>query len=185
VKGFASARSLASSTNTSSVLAALSEPGTEIQFHDCGGSGHVWVGDLSDALGSGDAVSISSFSLNIDRNLQQDLVNSRTLLEALENNFRVGHLTLEVPRYTSDQWLTWHANHTTLQCEMLFDNGTNAYKKIRLPQLKVVSVPVHTSGPGLVPMKIQLSLHNNLDNANANTGFTMDPEIQILEEDGS
>jgi hypothetical protein len=181
VAGMATARSLSSVLNTSGVLAALAEPATSARFTDL----TLRIGDLADALAAGDNTPVSGFSLSINRNLQQDEVNSNTLLEALESNFRQGTLTLNVPRYTTDQWKTWHDNHTVLQAELAFDNGTDPYKKVRLAQLQVVSAPTPTSGPGLLPITVTLSLHNNLNNANTQTGFTFDAEIEIVEENGS
>lgn len=180
-EGFGMGRSLAPTLNSASVLAALTEPSQEMKFTDL----TLRIDDLTGALSSADDIAVSAFSLTINRNLQQDEVNSQTLLEALENNFRVGTLTLNVPRYTANTFLSWHSAHTTLQCELAFDNGTDPYKKIRLPQLKVVSVPVQAGGPGLLPMTITLSLHNNRDDANTQTNFTHDEEIRIFEEDGS
>jgi hypothetical protein len=179
--GFGMARSLASATNTANVLAALAETSNEMQFHDL----TLRIGDLADALAAGDNVQVSGFSLTINRSLKQDQVNSNTLLEALEDGFRTGSLSITLPRHTTDQFITWHTAHTVLQAELAFDNGTDPYKKIRLPQIQVVSAPIPTGGPGLLPATIMFSLHNNLDNANTQTGMTHDQEIRIVEEDGA
>lgn len=178
--GFAKSRSLTSSTNTAGTLAALSDPANIIQYHHL----VLRVGDLADALAGGDAISPASFELTLTRNLEPALVNSQTPLEALENNFREGMLTLEIPRYTADTFLNWHSSHTTLQADLIFTSGS-LVKTIRLPQLLVVSAPANIGGPGLVPVTVTLSLQSNRDAANAQSGFTFTDEIRILEADGS
>jgi hypothetical protein len=178
--GFAKSRSLASVTNTTATLAALADPANYIQMHQL----VLRLADCADALAGGDAISVASFELSLTRNLEPALVNSQLPLEALENGRREGTLTLEIPRYTADTFLTWHSSHTLLQCDMVFTSGA-LVKTIRMPQLTVVSVPANISGPGLVPLTVTLALANNLNNENALTGMTFDPEIRITEADGS
>jgi Phage tail tube protein len=178
--GFAKSRSISSSTNTTNTLAALADPTNFVQFYNL----VLRIGDTVDALAGGDAISVASFELSLTRNLEPALVNSQLPLEALENGRRESTLTLEIPRYTADTFLSWHASHTLLQCDMVFTSSA-LVKTIRMPQLTVVSVPANISGPGLVPLTVTLALANNLSNDNANTGFTFDPEIRILEADGS
>jgi hypothetical protein len=173
--GVAKSRSLTSVTNTSVTLAALSEPGTPMVFHEL----VLRVGDLADALASGDNVEhLGGFTLTINRNLESAPINSQQLEEALENNFRDATLVLNVTRYDTDQWINWQTNHTTLQATLTFTRSS-AYKIIQLPQLLVTSCPTNVGGPGMIPATINLSLHPNRDNSN--TFITADPEIYILE----
>lgn len=180
--GMARSRSLTSSTNTQSVLDALTPPAATayMQYYHL----VLRVADLADALASGDAVSLGSYTLNLNRNHEASLVNSQFILEPKENNKRLGSLVLDIPRYEADTFLSWHDNHTILQADLTFTSGALS-KIIRLPQLLVVSAPPNVSGPGFVPLTITLSLHGNADNANANTGFTFAEEIRIFEADGS
>jgi hypothetical protein len=178
--GFAKQRSLSSVLNTSASLAALSEPANFVQFHHL----VLRIADCVDALASGDAVAVAGFTLTLTRNLEPAMVNSQLPLEALENNFREATLELEVPRYTTDQFLTWQASHTLLQADMVFTSGS-LVKTIRMPQLTVVSAPPNVGGPGLIPVTVSLALASNRDAGNANTNMTFTDEIRILEADGS
>jgi hypothetical protein len=172
---FAQSRSLTSVTNTSAVLAALGEPGDPMQFHDL----TLRIGDQANDLASGDDVDVENFSLQINRNMIQKQVNSTTLLEARENAFQDGTLTIQLPLYDSDQFITWHANHTPLQASLIFSAGGNT-KYINLPQLLVVQANPVFSGPELVGYSVPLSLHHNLGGSNGNTDMP-EEAIRIFE----
>jgi hypothetical protein len=174
--GMGTARSLTSVTNTAVTLAALDEPGDEIQYHEL----TLRIGDLANALASGDDVDVENFSLRINRQLIQKQVNSLTLLEARENGFQEGNLTIQLPLYDSNQFLTWHDTHTTLQATLTFTDGTST-KEVRLPQLLVVHALPQLSGPELVGYSVELSVHANADGANSQTGFDFPEAVRVFE----
>jgi hypothetical protein len=173
---FAQSRSLTSVTNTTAVLAALAEAGDPMQFHDL----TLRIGDQANDLASGDDVEMENFSLAIGRNMIQKQVNSTTLLEARENGFQDGTLTVQLPLYDSDQFLTWHASHTPLQASLIATFGTFT-KYVNLPNILVTSANPVLSGPELVGYTVSFSVHNNAAGDNASTDMDFAEAIRIFE----
>ncbi|WP_447983783.1 phage tail tube protein [Nitrospira sp. Nam74] len=75
-----------------------------------------WVGDLANALASGDAVSIDSLEFKMSRPLDDVVPNGqRQIIEPLENGMGDVSLTLHLPRYATDAWRAWQRAQTPLQ----------------------------------------------------------------------
>lgn len=175
-EGMAKDRLISGTTNSAGDLSGLSDEGAHVVYHEAS----LWIGDLANDLTSGDAVSPSQFTLTLNRNLQADEVNSQTLLEAYENDFASGQLTFTLPRYASNQFVTWHEAHTSLQAILSFTDGTNTIA-INMPKLCVVTNPVQQAGAGLLTLPITMELYNNDDGANSNTDMDFAQMIRIFE----
>lgn len=175
-EGMAKDRLISGTTNNAAALTALGDEAGHVVYHEMS----LWIGDLANDLTSGDAFSPSQFSLTLNRNLQADEVNSQTLLEALENDFASGQLTFTLPRYDSNQFITWHEAHTSLQAILSFTDGSSTIA-IHMPKLCVVTNPVQQAGAGLAQLPITLDLYNNDDAANTSTDMTFTQHVRIFE----
>lgn len=177
--GFATSLNLDSVINTTAVLAALGEGGTFFLFQDT----TFRIADLADALQTSDRLQISEFSLEVNRNLEPVEVNSHNRTEALENNFRESKLTFAVPRYQSDFIIDAHRNHTKLQADLVFTNGT-AIKTIQMPKMIVTEYSNNAGGPEYLKINVTCQLFEDSegDNAFITLENTM-AELQLIEED--
>ena len=176
LQGNAKNRVISSSENTSAELAALDEPAAEVLFHEL----TFRVGDLADALASGDNLSITQFSLKLNRNHVVKEVNSATAEQARENGFLGAELEFTLPYYDANTWITWHEAHTVLQASLIFSDGTNS-QTWNIPQCLVVEAPVPQGDAGMTEPKIKLSLHPNRDEANTETDFDFAEVIRLFE----
>lgn len=177
VDGFAVNTDLASVTNTSATLEALAGPGDFMLFQDM----TLRIGDHADALTAADEIDISSFEININRNLEPTEVNSPNRLEALENDFRETTFEFSIPRYCANDFINFHTNHTCLQAELVFTDGTNT-KTIRMPNLIITEFDADVSGPEFVELPISMTAHP--DQAGANAFMTLQDtraEIELTE----
>jgi Phage tail tube protein len=176
LSGNAKNRLVSGTENTSGELEALAEPAEQVLFHEL----TFRIGDLADDLAAGDNVSISNFSLKMNRNHVVKEVNSTTAEQAKENGFAQGELEFTLPYYDADTWITRQEAHTLLQASLIFTDGTNTHYW-NMPQALVVEAPVPQSDAGMTEPKIKLSLHPNRDAANANTAMTHEEFIRLFE----
>lgn len=174
--GTAEQRVISGQTNNAAAVAALAEPIADVLFHEV----TCRVGDLADGLGAGDNLSISAFSVEINRNKVAQAVNSAIRLQSKENGHRDTILNLTIPRYESDQFLSWEDAGTPLQANLIMTNGTRT-KDLRISHCTVESVVINQSDDSQAEVPVVLRCYENESNVNANTGFTFDPEIQLYE----
>lgn len=177
VDGFAVNTDYASAINTSAVLDALPVPGDFMLFQDM----TLRIGDHVDALGVADEFAIADFEININRALDPTEVNSSNRLEALENNFRETTLEITIPRYCAQTFIDFHANHTALQAELVFTDGTNT-KTIRIPNMLTMEFDAEVSGPEFVEHPVTFTCHP--DQAGDNAFMTLQDtraEIEMTE----
>lgn len=174
--GTAKNRLISGQTNNAAAVAALAEPGADVLFHEC----TVRIGDMVDALASGDNVVVSSFSLECNRNKVAQAVNALYRLQSKENGHRDTVLNITIPRYESDQFLTWEANATALQGNIIMTNGTRT-KDWRFSHMAVESVVINQSDDSQAEVPVVLRCFENESNVNATTGWTFDPEMQLYE----
>lgn len=165
----------ASATNTSAVLAALTDTDENILFTDM----TFRIADTADALAGGDALGIEDLSITIQRNLRMDQHSNqgRTILEQVGNGFFTGALNFTIPRYTANTYKTFQTAHTTLQADITLTDGTNT-KTILMPEIKIVDAPPVSGGQELFNVPIQCSLHRRMDNA---VMTSVDAMIEITE----
>lgn len=169
-------RLLSGQTNNAAAVAALAEPGADVLFHEC----TIRVGDLVDVLASGDNLSVSSFSIEINRNKVAQAVNSLYRLQSKENGHRDVLLNLTLPRYEADTFLAWEAAGTALQAGIIMTNGTRT-KEWRFSHMAVESAVINQGDDAQAEVPIVLRAFENESNTNATTGWTFDPEMQLYE----
>lgn len=162
VDGFAVNTNYASVINTSAVLDGLAVPGDFSLFQDV----RLRIGDHVDALAVADEIAISSFEININRNLAPTEVNSDNRLEALENGFRETTFEITIPRYCAQTFIDFHNNHTPLQAELLITDGSNT-KTILIPNMLTMEFDAEVGGPEFVEHPVTFSCHPDQAGANA------------------
>ena len=164
VDGFFVSTDYASIINTTASLAALAQPSPIGLYQDV----TIRIGDQLDALDSSDEYCPSSFEISINRGLSPTEVNKYDRLEALENAFRETTFTIEIPRYddTSQQFITWHDDHTQLQAEIIMSDGVNS-KTFRIPNMLVMEFDAEMSGPEFVTIPVSFTCHPDQAGDNA------------------
>lgn len=119
----------------------------------------VRVADKANAMDAGDEVDVSGFELQIDNALEAGYGSaSASPIEPERNGFRVGTLSLDLPRGGVGNFATWRDAGTPLQFDILWATGTanliiggfTAY----VSQGGDVPVP----GPGVLVDTIQLDI---------------------------
>jgi hypothetical protein len=179
VDGFGTDQIRNSIINTSAVLDALAIPGDFMLFQDM----RLRIGDHVDALSAADDLDISEFTLNINRQLEPTEVNSFNRLEAVENNFRETTLSITIPRYCADTFIDFHRNHTQLQAELFFSDGTNS-KTILIPNMLTMEFDAEIGGPEFTPLTVTFTAHPNNATPAANTFMTLNDvnaEVEMQE----
>lgn len=174
--GTAEQRLISGTTNNAAAVAALDEPGGDVLFHEC----TVRVGNMADALASGDNLSVSAFSLELSRNKATTPVNSLYQLQSKENGHRDFMFNITIPRYESDQFLTWEAAATPLQANIIMTDGTST-KDLRMSHLTVESVVINQSDDSMAEVPVVMRMHENASAVNANTGFAFVGELELYE----
>jgi hypothetical protein len=169
-------RLISGQTNNAAAVAALSEPGSDVLFHEC----TLRVGDMGDALAAGDNLSISQFSVEINRNKATNAVNSLYQLQSKENGHRDVMLSFTIPRYEADTFLAWEAAATALQANLIMTDSTNT-KDLRFSHLTVESVVINQSDDSMAEVPVVMRAHENESATNTNTGFDFEAEIQLYE----
>jgi len=178
IDGFAVNLDLDSVLNTSGTLQALAEGGFILLFQDA----TFRLGDLADALQASDAIDVSEFSIEINRQLEPVEVNSHQRTEALENGFRESTLTFTVPQYQSDFIVDAHRNHTQLQFDIVITNGASV-KTIQGPRLVVTEYSNSVGGPEFLTLEVTCQLLPDSNGANAfMTLQNVNSELEIIEE---
>lgn len=175
-EGTAEQRVISGQTNNAAAVAALSEPGASVLFHEC----TLRIGDMVDGLGAGDDLSIENFTLTINRNKVAQAVNSTTRLQSKENGHRDSTLAITIPRYEADTFLDWEEAGTALQGNLIMTDSTNT-KDLRISHMTVENCSVTQSDDGQAPVNVTLRLHENESAVNTNTGFAFDPEVELYE----
>lgn len=134
------------------------------------------IADITDALTSGDEISIEEFTLSINNNLSEDTFASvdsshsdASLPIEHERNDRM-EVTLRLvrPRLKDLTFYDWFRQNTTLQAELQFDSiDGNNYFKIYLPYLKITEDPsAGVDGAALLKEEINLTAVYNTSNLN-------------------
>ena len=178
VDGFGTSLSLTSVINTGATLAALAEEGDILLFQDA----TFRVADLADALQASDAVDISAFTIELNRNLSPVEVNDQNRTEALENGFRESTLSFTVPQYQSDYFVNAHRNHTSLQFDLVISAG-GFVKTIQAPLMIVTGYTNNIGGPEFVTLEVTCQLIPDPSGSNAfMTLQNVDSELEIIEE---
>jgi hypothetical protein len=145
------------------------------------------LGDQADALASGDRLKISSFNLGLGNKLSDHEhasvdatnVDSSLSMEFLRSGFRDVKLSITIPRYISDQILTWLNSKTALQADLKITSGSYQFN-ILLPNIKVAGDPaIPISGPELVKAAFNFVA---LRNAGTNTYMTFQDTTAIIDE---
>lgn len=175
-QGTAKQRLITGTTNAAAAVAALAEPAGSVLFHEM----TLRVGDMADALAAGDDLSVSQFSLAVNRNKVAQAVNATTRLQSKENGHRDSMLTITLPRYEVDTFLGWEDAGTPLQGNLIFTDGTST-KDLRISHMTVESVPISQSDDSQAEMTVTLRLHENGSAANVNTGFDFVAELALYE----
>ena len=161
VDGFAVSLSLTSVLNTSVSLAALADGGFQLLLQDA----TIRIADLADALQASDALQVSEFAIELNRNLEAVEVNSRNRTEALENNFRESTFTFTIPQYQSNFFVTAHRNHTALQADISIVNGART-KLIKMPKLIVTEYSNPIGGPEFPTLEVTCQIIPDPENTN-------------------
>jgi hypothetical protein len=126
------------------------------------------IADQLDAIAGGDAVGISSFELEFNRNMKvddwvSDASKPQEILVPLEGEFREATLKVTVPRYAAATFQTWKDADTNLQADLVFSGPSAQSLTIELPQLKIIegfNVPV--GGPGVLTQEGTLEVRRSL-----------------------
>lgn len=147
------------------------------------------VADQDNAIASGDQYKISNFELSGNNSLSESEfstvdsthTNNLLTLEPLRNGFRELTLSIEIPRYTSDQFFTWLNNNTALQADLKFSSGSYEFN-ILLPNIHVAGDPTaNIGGAELIKPTINfVALMNN----GTNTDMTFQDTTAITDEMG-
>lgn len=130
------------------------------------------IGDQGGALGSGDDWGISGFSITVNNNLSAQEQSTKDTdnaypnfthadpyfaMKPSRNGFREVMLEITIPRYGSDQFITWHNDRTDLQASFIGTDPNNSHEfDIIFPRLKVENVSAPIAGPGMVVMTVTL-----------------------------
>jgi hypothetical protein len=89
-------------------------------------------------------------------------------------------LNVTIPRYETDQYITWHEAGTALQANLIF-TGASATKDIRISHCKIESVQISQDDDSQAEVPLVIRCFENGSGVNANTGFDFTPEIQVYE----
>jgi hypothetical protein len=159
---------LTRNTTHRAALAALSDPGTpRIMFSH---TAKLWLGDLTDALVTGDVQDISEFKLTLDNHFTPDhrtFPTTQFIKQPARNGKKEVFVELTYPRMETETLHAWMDAQTYLQ--MSFTCGitisTVAYSfLIELPTLVLESVSSQYAGPEIVPIKAKFRACRNTGN---------------------
>ena len=179
--GFGMGFSLASTTNTTAVLDALSEPDARLLFHHLCDA--FLIGDQADSLTSDDNWKINNFQLTLNRNHTQFHTQCQNPEQSRENGFFSAQLQVTLPLYEDNQFRTWHASHTPLQMQATWTKAgtSNTRKRLRLPMGFVTDAPVPVNGPGLIPRTVNISFYHDLAGDNDTTEFNFSEVCRLYQ----
>ena len=141
-----------STTNTAAVLAALANGDTTVLHRHL----NFRIGDLVDALVSGDEVGVSSLTWSLTRAVDEVWTNqAQTIIQPLDNARPEMTLQIVVPRHTTDQYKTWQNAGTTLQARAFWQSGSRSIELL-LMALTIQDAPVPTPGAELLSTTVTL-----------------------------
>jgi len=167
--GAAKALDMASATNTTSILTALTaeDAVSKIMFTDL----EFKIAAQADVLSGESESGLSSFELSLSNNLVLDQFDNRanTVLEPVRNGFRDVKFNFTVPRYEANTYHAWHAADTALHAQLKFTRGNYLFD-IHIPDIKIEKTDAPVSGPGLISQSIECTCC--LDIGNDSTSFT-------------
>ncbi len=180
------------STNTVSLLAGMpNDVPTLVLFKDF----TFRIGDQAGALGDGDRVNLSAFSLSLNNNLsppEQSTIETghtdqKQTLQPVRNGFREVTLEITIPRYDADTFIDFLTNDTNLQADLLGTHPSAGGTEfdIIMPNLKVESISAPIAGAGLVVQTVTLRCfrRNSASDMTFSDGSTTDTGELWIETD--
>lgn len=154
-----------STTNTAAVLAALANSDTNVLHRHM----NFRLGDLADALASGDEVGVTSLTWAVTRPVDETYTNQgQTIVQPLDNGFPEMSLEIVVPRHTTDQYKTWQNAGTALQARAFWQSGARSIELL-LMSLFIQDAPVPTPGAELLSTTVTLMATEGLQVYTATT----------------
>ena len=126
-----------------------------------------WLIDIaSGPPDSGDRMRISSFELEVDRNLVTDDYASKDgssgekfPLEPIPNGFRIINFKVGVPRYDADTYQTWKDADTPLQAKLTFTRSAETFV-VDLPDLRIIEgANANIGGPERIQQEISFEAY--------------------------
>ena len=141
---------------------------SKVIYTESSTNSRIRIGDLVDALGSGEEIGWESFTLRLERNLKTDDATNqqRQILQPKINDFRKVTLSIKAPRYTADTIPDWKDNATDLQCDLYFTDGTKKCH-IEIPQLQIArGFDCNIAGPQIIPLEGEADCFINTGNSN-------------------
>lgn len=142
----------------------------------------------SGALAAGHAVKINRFTISCNWNLTADIMgtkdsvhtDARYILNPMTDAARDVTLSIELPRYDSDtEFITWKAQDTRLQAELIFTDGSERLTFI-FPQLKINDgFNAETNGRAHRVLSGTLKAFRNTDNTTTYAGIRFQNEFTI------
>lgn len=144
------------------------------------------IGNHDDALSSADELTVSGMEFNHNNNLTEpdygtqdaNHTNSKETLEPVRNNLREVSFKLNIPRYISDQMMTWNENHTPLQCDFIWTNGSYNFK-ILVPNFYVTKVNAPIADAGVIKQEVECMA---IRNSGTNSNLTLTDSTAIANE---
>ena len=126
----------------------------------------VRIADDANALAAGDKIKINNFTLSLNNNLSDPTFSTpensghtdSSLSEEYERNgFREVTLSIELPRYEADTFLTHLKNDEKLTADIVATDGSDEFS-ILIPTLKVTDWKGNIDGPDLMPVTVEFML---------------------------
>jgi hypothetical protein len=152
-----------SETRSDTALDSYSPTWDSAYFNEC----ILRIGNLDDALDSGDELAINSFEITVENNLETDgPQNSTTIVEPARNGFRNVMLKLGFPRYiTGTNALdAFKIAGTLLQATLVITDGSSSLS-FYFPEMKITeggNWPV--GGPEIITDEVTLECYRNINN---------------------
>ena len=175
-RGMFQDRLVGSATNTTAVLNALSDPTKHALYS---GEFTLHIADIGQALAT--TYKPAGFTLTLNRNQTNAIVNDREPLEPIENDECAGSLELNFPRHTTDYFLTNHNTYVPMFAKLVIGDGTNS-KEFRLNRMLVIEDPTPpVEGKGLLTPTVRFKLFHDKGNTNAHADFPFTALAAIYE----
>lgn len=149
---FATALIKTSSLNTRAVLAAILDATRNIMYHHV----KIRLGEQYEALSSANEIKVSTFTLTLDRPMDQIFTNdSQGIDQPMENNFRNLTGAFTVPRFRSEKYQNWKNAATPLQMDVIItDPVSGAIRRLLFPNVQLDAVGSPTAGPASLPINV-------------------------------
>lgn len=187
VEGTANLLELASEINTASTMANITYPdkGNRVIFNK---DTQFWLNDESGAaLGAGDAVYASGFSLSFNRPMEADFVfNHEDADEPVAEGFPEVTMTLDFPRYNDNNHIfftDWEAmTRKKLVIKFkgpLIETGYYYEFNMSFPNLKIIDPEASISGPGKIPLSLSFKVLGTDAAPTGMTGITKPFQIDV------